>query len=326
MSNRFVAVVVSGLMMSAVALAGCSKKEEAPPVADALAESSAASQAVDSPDVKVFAIGELQAMALRDGGLDFPNDNKVLGVGRTPEEVAAVVTEAGLASDKLSLSIQPLLVKAGERVLLFDTGASGNFGPAGGKLPASMSAAGVDPLTVTDIFISHAHGDHVGGLVNAAGELAFPNASIHISAPEWAWLKDMKPEMAAAMGFAQHGAFVAAIAPKVAEFAPGSDLVPGVVRAVDVKGHTPGHSAYLITSGQSSLLYVGDSVHHHVVSVQKPEWTIAFDGDAPVAQASRAELIARSAESGQRIYAVHFPWPGIGKFERREGTFVWVPE
>ncbi len=107
---------------------------------------------------------------------------------------------------------------------------------------------------------------------------------------------------------------------------PDAELIPGVVKAVDIKGHTPGHSGYLITSGADSLLYVGDSMHHFVVSVQKPEWTIAFDGDAPTARKSRAELIAASAANGQRIYAVHFPFPGIGKFEKQGEGFVWVGE
>ena len=69
--------------------------------------------------------------------------------------------------------------------------------------------------------------------------------------------------------------------PKSIAFKPGAELVPGTVKAIEIKGHTPGHSGYLITSAAASLLYVGDSMHHFVVSVQKPEWTIAFDGDAP---------------------------------------------
>jgi glyoxylase-like metal-dependent hydrolase (beta-lactamase superfamily II) len=98
------------------------------------------------------------------------------------------------------------------------------------------------------------------------------------------------------------------------------------VKAVDIQGHTPGHSGYLITSGDQSLLYVGDSMHHFVVSVQRPEWTIAFDHDSPTATASRRNLIADSAAQGQRIYAVHFPFPGTGRFERKGEGFAWLGE
>ena len=152
--------------------------------------------------------------------------------------------------------------------------------------------------------------------MNAQGALTFPNATIHLSKAEW---KSMSAND-------QYAAMVKTITPKVVAFAPDAELIPGTVKAVDVKGHTPGHSAYLITSGVGSLLYVGDSMHHYVVSVQKPEWTIAFDGDAPTAQKSRADVIAASAANGQRIYAVHFPFPGIGKFEKRADGIVWVGE
>jgi glyoxylase-like metal-dependent hydrolase (beta-lactamase superfamily II) len=231
-----------------------------------------------------------------------------------------------LPTDKLHLSIQPLLVKSATRLLLFDTGAGMNLGPSGGRLPASIAAAGLDPRSITDVFISHAHGDHVGGLLDARGALAFPNAAIHISSAEWAFLKRMDAKTAAGVAIAQHAALVAAMAPKVAEFAADTTLIPGLVKAVEIQGHTPGHSGYLITSGQDSLLYVGDAVHHFVVSVHKPDWTISFDADAPAATASRSELLARSAASGQRIYAPHLPFPGLGKFERRADGFVWVPE
>jgi glyoxylase-like metal-dependent hydrolase (beta-lactamase superfamily II) len=179
-----------------------------------------------------------------------------------------------------------------------------------------MATAGIAPESVTDIFISHAHGDHVAGLVKADGALAFPNAAIHISANEWAAMK----------ADTQAAALVTAITPKVVEFQPGAELVPGTVTAVDIKGHTPGHSGYTITSGEQSLLYIGDTMHHSVISVQQPDWTIAFDGDAPTAQTSRKAIIDSAAGSGQRVYAVHFPFPGIGKFTKTGDTTVWTAE
>src|SRR3546814_16532589 len=107
---------------------------------------------------------------------------------------------------------------------------------------------------------------------------------------------------------------------------PGAELVPGMVTAVVDDGHTPGHSAYLVTSGNERLLYIGDTVHHFVVSVQRPEWTIAYDMDAPLAEKRRRELLQRAADEATRVYAVHFPFPGLGRFEARDGNCVWVPE
>jgi glyoxylase-like metal-dependent hydrolase (beta-lactamase superfamily II) len=327
------------VLAAALLLAACSKTADAPapaaeaPPAEAPAPAAAAAPAAAQPApapkeerVRAFTIGQATAFALRDGGIEVPNDNKVFGVGHTPAEVAAVLSAAGQPTDKLALSIQPLLVKSAERVLLFDTGAGTNFGPGAGKLQASLGEAGVDPASVTDIFISHAHGDHVGGLVNAEGALNFPNATIHISQPEWAFLTGLDAEKAKAVGVENHDALVAAMKTKLDAFAPGAEIVPGTVKAIAILGHTPGHSGYLITAGAGSLFYVGDSMHHFVISAQKPDWVNNFDGDHEIAAKSRAALIAQFARSKQRVYAVHFPFPGIGTFEQKGEGFVWVAE
>lgn len=303
--------------LAALMIVGCSK-QPAGETASSGAADLAASKAAQVADTKAFAfrIGELSAVALRDGYFEFPNDLKIFGLGRTQDEVNAVLTAAGLPTDKLTLGVQPLLVKTADRVLLFDTGPAGFFGPTAGHVSEAFAEAGVDPQTVTDIFISHSHGDHVGGLVDAEGKLNYPNATIHISKPEWEFMSANE----------QYKPWIPVLTPKVDAFAPDAELVPGVVRAVEVKGHTPGHSAYRITSGSDSLLYVGDSVHHSVISVQKPEWPMGFDTDQSTGAQSRAALIADLAASGQRIYAVHFPFPGLGKFAKRGDGYVWVAE
>lgn len=319
-------LLITGL--AAGALAACSHETQKPltgPAATARA-AERPSAFFESEDVRIFTIGKLSAAALRDGALEFPNDNEIFGVGRTPDEVASVLSAAGAPTDKIHLSIQPLLVKATNRVLLFDTGAGANMGPNAGRLPASMATAGVDPRSVTDIFISHVHGDHVGGLVDAHGALVFVNATIHLSAPEWAFLKGMNAESAKNAGITQYDPLVRAITPRVATFEADSPIIPGLVKAVEIKGHTPGHSGYLITSGESSLLYAGDALHHYVISTQRPAWTNSFDWDTAAAAASRNELLAQSAASRQRLYFVHFPFPGIGRIEKRGSGFVWVPE
>lgn len=295
----------------ALSLAACAPQAEeaAGPAAPAIAAFA------ETADVKPFAIGDFQAAALRDGGLSVPNDNKTLAINKTKADVDAVLAANSLPTDQIALSLEPMIVRTADRVLLFDTGAGKLFGPTVGRLPATMAAAGIDPASITDIFISHAHGDHIGGLVDEAGALAFPNAAIHISAAEWG----------AMQADTNLAGIVATISPKIAAFEAGADIVPGV-KAVDIKGHTPGHSGYLVTSGDQSLLYIGDTAHHSVISVQQPDWTIAFDGDAPTAQASRKDVIASAAASGQRIYAPHFPFPGLGRFEKKGDAYVWTAE
>lgn len=319
--NRIQLAALTTAVTSALLLGGCSRPPStATDTAVATApDAPAATAAVEpaaSPDVFRFKIGALDAVALKDGDIDVANDGKTFAVGQASADVAALLTAAGLPTDTLHLSIQPLLVRSDARILLFDTGAGDVSWARAGRLPASLHAAGVEPSQVTDIFLSHQHQDHTGGLLARDGKLAFPNAAIHLSAAEWESLK--KDKDAAAL--------VAAMTPKVATFLPGAVIVPGVVTAVDIAGHTPGHSGYEIQSGNESLLYIGDAAHHHVISVQRPQWTVQYDQDAAVAQASRRALLQRASAGNLRIYSVHFPFPGLGHFKAEGDSFVWVPE
>jgi glyoxylase-like metal-dependent hydrolase (beta-lactamase superfamily II) len=273
-----------------------------------------------------FKIGSYSAVALKDGGIVEPVDGKSFIVGQSNQAVGAVLKAGGAPTDHFEFSIQPLLVHAGALVLLFDTGAGKAFGDIAGKLPESMAKAGEKPANVTDIFISHAHGDHIGGLLTATGALAFPNATIHMSAPEWKWLMDLSEDQAKNFGIQHVSILVSTIKPKVVPFEPGADLLPGIVKAVDLKGHTPGHSGYLIGSGPDSVLVFGDAMHSLLVSVRKPSWQVAFDGDKQLGATTRVTLVNSSAASGQRLYSEHFPFPGIGKIVKGKDGARWQPE
>lgn len=286
------------------------------PDADKAADPAAAPAVAASPDVHPFRIGALQAVALKDGEMNLPNTAEMSPWADTAG-VAGVLRAAGGANDSIHLSVQPLLVRDGDRVVLIDTGAGGRMGTQN-KLVASLRAAGVDPTMVTDVLISHAHGDHVGGLVGADGSLTFPKAVVHISAPEWEYMKAGAAE-------AGEAALLTAVTPRVQPFAPGAQVTPSI-KAVALDGHTPGHTGYEIASGTERLLYLGDAMHSSVISVQRPEWVNGWDTDSAAAVATRQGLLERGAAGSHRIYGPHFPFPGLGRFQRRDDGFVWVPE
>ncbi|WP_332641080.1 MBL fold metallo-hydrolase [Brevundimonas sp.] len=286
------------------------------PEANKTVEPASAPATAPSPDFHAFRIGTLEATALRDGVITLPN-----AADESPwaDTAAArtVLTAAGQPGDVIHLSVQPLLVRDGGRVVLIDTGAGGRMGTQN-RLVGSLRAAGVDPTLVTDILISHAHGDHVGGLVGADGSLTFPNAVVRISEPEWEYMK-------AGAARAGEAALLAAVTPKVQPFAPGAQVTPSI-KAVPLTGHTPGHSGYEIVSGTGRLLYIGDAMHSSVISVQRPEWINGWDTDSAAGVATRQGLLERGTADSLRIYGVHFPFPGLGRFERRDDGFVWAPE
>jgi len=311
--RRFPLAVLSAFLMSLSAVT-------------AHAAAAAAAPATPVAQFQAFKIASYSAVALKDGALQMPNDGKSFVVGQSNEAVGAALKEGGAPADHFEFSIQPLLVLAGKHVLLFDTGVGNWYGDLGGKLMDSMKAAGEKPAGVTDIFISHAHGDHIGGLITPSGALAFLNATIHMSAPEWKWLSNLTETQAKNMAIQHVSAFVSTIKPKVMPFEPGANLLPGIVKAVELKGHTPGHSGYLIGQGPDSVLVFGDAMHSFVISVGKPAWQVAFDSDQQLGSATRVALVSDSAASGQRLYSEHFPFPGIGKIVKSKDGTVWQPE
>jgi glyoxylase-like metal-dependent hydrolase (beta-lactamase superfamily II) len=262
------------------------------------------------PAAHMFSVGKLQLASLHDAQFVFPNDAKTFGVGADPAQVGAVLRAAGAPTDRITLSVNQLLVRTGHRVVLIDTG----IGPKmHGSILASLAEAGVKPTAITDVLITHSHGDHVGGLLDASGKLAFPKATIRMSSAEWAWMQTKaSPEM------------VKAISSHVHTFEPGAQVAPGIT-SVALKGHTPGHVGYEITSGDAHLLDIGDLAHSSIVSLQKPQWTVEFDTDDATGKATRATELKQLAGDQELVFAPHFPFPGVGHIGATGDGFVWQP-
>ena len=260
-----------------------------------------------SPAATAFKIGAMAAWSLHDGEFAAANDGATFGIGVPTAAVAEVLRTAGAPTDRIVLSVNALLVKSPGHVMLFDTGLGAGLH---GGLMNSLALTGVAPADVTDILITHTHGDHVGGLTTAGKTLAFPNATIRMSAAEWAWMKIKAPPLAAV------------IAPKVATFTPGAPVLPGVT-PVALTGHTPGHVGYMIVSGRDRLLDIGDTAHSSIISLAKPDWKIQFDTDQEAGRAMRRAELTRLASAGTPVFAPHFPYPGLGTIVASKDGFVW---
>jgi glyoxylase-like metal-dependent hydrolase (beta-lactamase superfamily II) len=121
--------------------------------------------------VKSFLLGRLEISVLRDGALVFPNDGSIFGVNAGPRAMGKVLSEARAPTDKIQLDIDTLLIRMPDHIVLLD----GGYGLAGhGVVQGSLALVGVSPDSITDILITHAHPDHVGGLVDARDDPPFP--------------------------------------------------------------------------------------------------------------------------------------------------------
>ena len=262
-----------------------------------------------APAARSFHVGALSLTALHDAQITVANDGKTFGLGVSTRTVGNVLRAAGAPPDRITLSANALLVHTGRRVILIDTG----LGPRYGALLRSFQIAGVSPRDVTDVLITHPHPDHIGGLLDAHGGLAFPNATIRMATAAWDWMKQKAPP-----------AMVSTVAPHIQTFEPGAGIAPGVT-SVALPGHTPGHVGYEIVSGHSRLIDIGDVAHSSIVSLARPTWAIEFDNDQALGRETRLETLTTLAKSGEWVFAPHFPFPGVGHIVAAGRGFAWKP-
>ena len=263
-----------------------------------------------APAAQSFRVGALRLTALLDSQIVVPNDGKTFGLGVSTREVANVLRAAGSPTNQITLSVNTLLVRTGRQLVLIDTGLGPQYH---GALLGSLKLAGVSPGDVTDVLITHPHPDHIGGLVDARGGLAFPNATIRMASAAWEFMKK-KGAPALARTAAAH----------IRTFEPGASVAPGV-RSIALPGHTPGHCGYEITSGDSRLIDIGDLAHSSIVSLARPQWAIEFDTDATRARETRVQTLTALAKSGERVFSPHFAFPGVGHIVAAGRGFAWKP-
>lgn len=259
-----------------------------------------------------------------DGTLMLPLS--VVAPEAKPEDLKALLG-AMMQGDQAQFEASPLLFKSGSDVILMDTGSGGNFAPTAGKIAESLKSVGVDASAITKVIFTHAHPDHIWGTLGADGKPVFANASFHVAETEWNFWT--APDLAGKMPKDMEGMVkttqtqLAGIKDKVVMFKPGAEVLPGI-NVIDTAGHTPGHVSFELAGGDG-LIITADAITNPLVFFPHPDWKFGFDADHATAAANRKKLLDMASTGKKKLLGYHWPYPGIGMAEAKDGAYVYVP-
>jgi glyoxylase-like metal-dependent hydrolase (beta-lactamase superfamily II) len=276
-------------------------------------------------------VGDLEILPVLDGVARFPISDPFVNM---PEEAWAPHRQFLTSNDELELSLGGFLVRAGDRVVLVDTGVgrvdSGAF--HGGAFLTSLAAYGVEPDAVTDVVFTHLHFDHIGW-ASLDGRPVFPNATYRCDGRDWEYFVDPPAELTAqpldpdnplaplvAPGSGRE--VLEPVAGQLETWTEDVTLLPGL----DVRlaaGHTPGSGIMILSSGNERAVLLGD-VAHCPVELLDDEWGGIGDVDPALARRTRNALVREYEGLDIPIVASHFPGLKFGRVLAGQGKRQWV--
>lgn len=281
---------------------------------------------VPTPGFYRFMLGDFEVTAIQDGKVALPM-NKLLS-NIAANRLEKEFKRSGLQTPT-ETTVNAYLINTGPKLVLIDAGAASLFGPTLGKLASNLKASGYSPEQVDEIYVTHLHNDHIGG-ITADSKVAFPNAIVRADQHDldfWLSKENLEKTPADSKGFFEGP--IATFAPyqkenKVKPFEGDTQLIDGI-KAVNSHGHTPGHTVYLVESKGEKLLIVGDLIHVGAIQFADPTVTIQFDSNNKEAFAQRSKFFKKAASEGMIVGAAHIAFPGLGRLREDKKGFDWLP-
>jgi glyoxylase-like metal-dependent hydrolase (beta-lactamase superfamily II) len=230
----------------------------------------------------------------------------------TPPQAEAILRDAFRPSPP-QISVNCFLIHSAGRVALVDTGCGTSMGPQLGLLPKHLAVAGVAFTEIDTILLTHMHPDHSNGLTSDNGKAHFPQAELVVSETD---VRHWHDDSAMAIANQRHRErfFMGAreqIKPYLQQRRDAAgEVFPGVT-ALPLPGHTPGHTGYMISSGNDSLLIWGDIVHVPDIQVRRPEVHVEPDSNHEQAVATRRRILEMVARDRLLVAGMHMHFPGL---------------
>lgn len=279
-------------------------------------------------DFYTYKVGSVEVTALYDGIWQKPHDPAFIK-NATVEDTKAALAKASLTTDYVPIPLTVIVLKIGDRYVMVDSGSGGGqWQPTAGRLAIAMKAAGIEAAKISTILVSHFHPDHIFGLMEKGTNApVFPNAEIVVSATEYNWWTEAGrveklPEARKALGQRIQTVFPTW---KNFRLVDGEKEVAPGVTLVNAPGHTPGHSAFLVGSGNAQLMVSNDTAYVPALLAPHPEWQGAYDQDGATAIASRRKILDRVIADKMMVCGAHFPFPGAGSIAKDGNAYAFTP-
>ena len=280
-----------------------------------------------SPYFHRFLLGGAEVTVVSDGVLPLGDPSGTF-IGVPKEEIKKMLSDNFLSPDNVVLEQNSPIVNTGDRLVLFDTGmgASKAFGPTTGRQQKSMAEAGIKPEEIDAVVCSHAHIDHIGGIVDANDKPLFPNAQVYISQSDFEFWTDEKKLGGPQNDFVVHARKnLLPVRDRIVFFKDGQEFLPGI-QAMAAPGHTVGHHMFMVTSNGKSFAFLGDLTHHAILLLEKPRMEFSYDTDPKQAANSRVKMLDMLAANKIPVMSYHFAWPGYGHVAKAGDGFRYFAE
>lgn len=270
---------------------------------------------------------DVEVISIYDGVWQKPHDENFIP-GVSIADTKAALLAGGMTDEFVPLEFAFTVIKTGGKTILIDAGTGAQLAPTAGLAKAGgMKAAGISPEDIDTVLISHFHPDHIFGLMEKDNSQVYPQAEILVGETEYKFWTD--PSLIERLPEGRRGLpkRIQSTFPtwkNLSQYSGNQEVAPGIT-AVSTFGHTPGHTAFHVNSGDDQLMLMGDLMNIPALFLTNLDWQFGNDSDKDVASVTRKAMVDRAVADGITVAGYHFGFPNSGKIEKDGSGYVFNP-